>query len=65
VSSVVPPSENVTVPVGAVLLSLPTVAVKVTVWPYAEGDGAAVSVVVVGAVVTVCVTVAELAEKLS
>jgi hypothetical protein len=42
------PSNHVTMPVGVPGAELVTVAVKVTVWPGAEGFGELISVVVVG-----------------
>ena len=52
--SEVAPSENVTVPVGVPPAVLVTVAVKVTDWLPTEGFSDEVSIVVVGAALTVC-----------
>ena len=68
VLSVVPPSLNVTVPLGAVPAPEPgavtvTVAVKLTDWPTTEGLADEASVVVVGAWLTVWVKGLVVAEE--
>ena len=62
VPMVVPPSWNVTVPVGVPVPggTTLTVAFNVTVWPEVEGFGVVVSTVVVATAFTVCVTAVEL-----
>ena len=60
--SVVVPSRNVTVPVGA--LPLPVmVAVIVTLWPEVEGFGVEVSVTLDESLFTVCATEPDAAPK--
>jgi hypothetical protein len=60
VPMLVAPSLNVTVPEGVPTVLGPlTVAVKVTLWPCAEGLGEDASVVVLDAVLTVCDTAVE------
>jgi hypothetical protein len=62
VPNTVVPFLNVTVPVGVPLLEL-TVAVNVTACPTLDGFCDEVSVVVVTALLTFCVTVPELVAK--
>lgn len=60
------PSRKSTVPVGVTAEALVTVAVKVTGWPAVAGFNEEVTVVLVGAMVTLCVSAAEvLAAKLA
>ena len=61
VPSVAAPSRNVTVPVGVPTpgATALTVAVKVTAWPDADGFTDEVTVVELPALLTVCVTAAE------
>ena len=65
----VPPSENVTVPVGMPAPGVVTamVAVKVTLWPKTEGLAELANVVVVAALLTTCISVllGGLARKLA
>ncbi len=68
-ASVVAPSVNVTVPVGAVPVLGPvvivTVAVNVTAWPNTDGFTEEVSAVAVAALLTVWATEPLLAVKLA
>ena len=58
--SVVAPSVNVTVPVGALPLPV-TVAVIVTLWPEVDGFGVEPRLTLAAILFTVCVTVADFA----
>jgi hypothetical protein len=54
-----PRCSKLTVPLGTLPNVAFTVAVKVTVWPNTDGFGVEVNMVVVGALLTVCATAAE------
>ena len=62
VPSTAPPSLNVTVPVGTATGEL-TTAVKVIVWPAPEGLSDELTLVELDALLTVCVTGAEVLVK--